>query len=716
MSDNTSGLAYSGAFWFLTSLFITEAVYCVVFHFVRSKRIRDTVIVILALVGHCEYYYLPFKLPFAAGAGLSGLGMYHLGFILRRKISGLNLTWPQTLVLGAAASVSIFLNGYVNMRVGTYGFLPLFYMNALASCITGISLAKLVCGMWPSKFLSHIGMNSIIYLCLNEFTIYEIFRVFKFFPGGRHTLVAHVCVLILTVAALLVADMLFSKKELNSFIGRGNPLKPVLISVCVLLAVIAGVNFARERRQEMTVAVNLPDCAKISGLPTNSEALRKIIALNMKYLLNTQWKTPNKYAFATSTHTGMQGNFRNSPEQERKIQRSAKSFRNWRDNEYLDIVNTVGGTRTENAIRDWGHTCFALASALKTGIYDAEIAGITSEDAARMTVKLAATLARNHCANSFNGWGNQWQSALWAENVMFSCWLMWDYMTVADREFALNMLVYEADRFIGTEAPYYMDKNGRVISPNDTKAEENAWNSRILAIAVCMLPEHKNNKLWEGKLIEYLLSSCAVPEDTDSEKIIDGFKLKDILKGSNLYSDGTMMNHGLHHIDYMTTTIEGMTDTTIIYALAGREIPASSIFNHDTIYTALVSLDLGVYDKSKAGQHFYGRSSDGKAGNTLNMPGINDWGGKWYTSCCLADTEAEIFGLDKNCPEGLKASEWLTVHLEEVLRMISRNDRGEIFAEGENYFVSGETYAIQNLCKSYLLKALQSSGSLILKR
>ena len=36
--------------------------------------------------------------------------------------------------------------------------------------------------------------------------------------------------------------------------------------------------------------------------------------------------------------------------------------------------------------------------------------------------------------------------------------------------------------------------------------------------------------------------------------------------------------------------------------------------------------------------------------------------------------------------------------------MIGRNTTGQIFGEGENFFVSGETYAMQNLCKAYLLR------------
>ncbi|MBQ7544140.1 MAG: acyltransferase [Synergistaceae bacterium] len=722
MSVNTYALPYAGALWFLTALFLTEAAYCIIFRCVRSEYIRHAVIILLTLAGHAAYYFCPVTLPFAGGAALVGLGLYHIGAMLRQHSRLFTLSLGKTLALGTVTGALIFLNGYVNVRIGVYGFVPLFYVNVLLSCIVGMSLAEILHRTFQGTLidgcLQSVGKNSIVYLCLNQIVILAAFKLSGRVFGnaeahGKLMLLAEHCgVLAVSMVALMFISVIFSRTALKAALGKSSSPRCLKFAVCSALAVLlltsAGVNFAGHYRLKASYAdVHLPDWSRIDTSPLQDKGtLREIIALSTKYLLVTRWNEPHWYAFSQNSNTSAPLGL--SAAARRNVLRSAESFRNWRDNDYLYVANTLEECPDvvpgESALRGWAHTCFILSSVLRFNIYEEGITGIPKDDAVKMVCKLTATLARNHCSNSHGGWGRLWQSALWAENIAFAGWLMWNDLSEQDRAFVLNMLVYEADRFIGYEVPYYRDSEGRVISPDDTKAEENAWNSRILALAACMLPEHEHCRLWEAKLAELLLSSTAVPEDTSSERSIDGVKVGDVLHGSNINSDGTVMNHGLYHIDYMTTTIEGMTGTAIIYALAGRKVPESAFFNHDIIYSALVNLDLGTYDSSKAGHHFYGRTEDGMPAPELDMPGVNDWGGKWFTSCYLADTEAEIFGLDKDCPEGLKASDWADVHLKEVMLMVSRNTTGKIFGEGENYFVSGETYAMQNLCKAYLLR------------
>ena len=707
LSINTYGLPIAGALWFLTALFLTECAYCAVSCLTENPLLRSAIIILLALAGHVSCHYLAFPLPYAGNSALVGLGLYHIGCVFGKSLEKFSLSLPKTLIFGAFTGALIFLNGYVNMRTDSYSFVPLFYVNVIASCLVGLSLSRiahsLFCGGRVCMLLQDIGKNSIVYLCLNQLAILVLARLF----GNA----GHLVIFVLAAAGLFIGSRIFAGL-LGVLTGRAKNFRHSLLAagtlVIVLVIAVSGVSFTKIRG--FSGKIYIPDWSRISTDPLtpeqyrDSEALRRAAALNLRYLLNTQWPSPFRYAY--SPYSSNVHSFTLTAAQEREVLNSAESFREWRNHDYLHLPNTTGRDTGENALRVWGHTCFVLASALKFNLYNEAVTGISREDAAEMAGKLTASLARDHCSNTFTGWGNAWQSALWAENIAFAAWLLWDGLSSQDRTYVVNMLIFEADRFTRYNVPYYRDKNGQIVFPDDTKAEENAWNSRILALAVCMLPDHRNNALWEAKLRELLLSSTARPEDLNSERLIDGVRVRDILRGSNIDSDGTVMNHGLHHIDYMTTTIEGMTDTAIIYALSGREIPEAALFNHDVIYSALVNLDLGKYDTGKAGRHFYGRTADGRAGTELDMPGRNDWGGKWFTSCYLADTEAEIFALDGNCSEGLKASDWAGTHLGVIDGMISRNDTGQIFAEGENYFVSGETYAMQNLCKAYLLRKL----------
>src|SRR5690606_14105697 len=139
---------------------------------------------------------------------------------------------------------------------------------------------------------------------------------------------------------------------------------------------------------------------------------------------------------------------------------------------YLDL----GGVG-EGSIRPPGSEALALATSVATGVYDPEVTGFSEQHARDVAIRLLTSIAYYHRVNSPNGWGNAWQSALWAYNAAFAGWLLWDDLAPDDRRLVERMVVAEADRFLHYEVPYYQAPDGTVITPGDTKAEENAWNA-----------------------------------------------------------------------------------------------------------------------------------------------------------------------------------------------------------------------------------------------
>lgn len=412
------------------------------------------------------------------------------------------------------------------------------------------------------------------------------------------------------------------------------------------------------------------------------------------------------YAFDTATNIKYIA--KTTEKENREIRNARSDIERWKEGEGIHLPGLVGGG--ENAVRPWAHTCYVLASCLRFDICNYKEMNLSETRVEEMTIELISELAGKHCSNYYCGWGSCWQSALWAENIAYAAWLLWDRLPESVQEDVANMMIFEADRFISYKVPYYRDLNGEVMYEGDTKGEENAWNSRILALAVCMMPEHVHADLWEDKMNELLISSAAAPDDIGSMAAIGGYTLSSILNGSNINADGTVVNHGLVHLDYSNVIVEGMLDTAIIYRLSGREVPDTAVFNHDRLYRALVEIDIGVYDADKKGHHFYERNGDGTAGMMLNMPVENDWGGQWYASCYLTDTVVEMFHLDEGCMEGLGAADWAFQHLraveEQVMDTYDGKAKGQYFADGESQFVSGEVYMMQNMCKAYLLRML----------
>lgn len=177
---NTDGLPIAGALWFLTALFFADIIY-----FLIDRWNIKWIIIPLVFIGSFADQVLPYQLPWALSASFVGLGLYWFGEMSKKyedKLEKLlNMNWWQILFVGMGTSGLIFINGYVNMRVGTYAFFPLFWINALLSIYLGISISKLICKTEKIALLTSIGRNSIVYLCLNQIVIRFSLKLFGYF-------------------------------------------------------------------------------------------------------------------------------------------------------------------------------------------------------------------------------------------------------------------------------------------------------------------------------------------------------------------------------------------------------------------------------------------------------------------------------------------------------------------------------------------------------
>ena len=176
----------------------------------------------------------------------------------------------------------------------------------------------------------------------------------------------------------------------------------------------------------------------------------------------------------------------------------------------------------EHNIRPAGMQALGLAVSLITKVYDEKVVAKNISEAQNKTIHLISSLAYKHRVNLDQGWGNEWQSALWAHYVAFAAWLLWDKFDLTQKEHLEKMIVYESNRFLNYTVPYYQNRDGKVVFPGDTKAEENSWNSGILQMATAMMPSHQNHKQWMNKNIELLISSYVRPSDLQSNQTING--------------------------------------------------------------------------------------------------------------------------------------------------------------------------------------------------
>ena len=342
-----------------------------------------------------------------------------------------------------------------------------------------------------------------------------------------------------------------------------------------------------------------------------------------------------------------------------------KHFDKQEAQDYLDFGGTI-----EKYIRPIGHAGFTLAFALKSGIYDETIAKTPAEEAKRKTVRLISSMAHRHMANSGKeGWGNLWQSALWAAQGAEAAWIMWDELDTKTRQEVCNMLVFEADRFIDYEVPYYQDATGKILFPGDTKAEENAWNSNITTIAMLMLPDHPHYNLWEAKNYELQLSAYAAPDDRQMTRKIDGRRPCDILKGSNINMDGTVVNHRITHPDYMTAIMHNTTNGWLHILARQPELEASS-FNGERVYKALT---VNKYN----GKTMFLADEQGHATSQVYFPEGNDWGNSRQANYWLMDMMAHLYGWDNGVTPS--ALDFAKARTATMIQMINRGNTGAYY-------------------------------------
>jgi len=189
---------------------------------------------------------------------------------------------------------------------------------------------------------------------------------------------------------------------------------------------------------------------------------------------------------------------------------------------------------------------------------------------------------------------------------------------------------------------------------------------------------------------------------------VDGTKVGEMIGGSNVNEDGTVVNHDLVHIDYMATILEEMGDTIAVYIIAGTPVPEAASFNLDRIYRGLIYADLGKYEEKLAGRNFYLRDENGQPTGETTMPGENDWGKPGYAIYYLCDVMADILGLDADIEDTCKGFVWEGLHFEKLSGQIFRETdgvvTGQFFHPGENFFVSGELFMMHNLAEAYVLR------------
>lgn len=221
MFINTEGLPIAGALWFLVAIFFVG-----IFYYFLDKKLDEItmniIIFIISIIGNTAIYLFPFRLPWALDASFVGLGIFHIARLMKKNSNFFNLNILKTIFLGISTTIAIFINGYINMREGTYAFIPLFWINAIASSIFGFNICRIIeeknILKKIVKTIEHIGRNSIIYLCLNQAVSKTVSRIFQCL--NIPIILLKITVLFVSLIILWYCDKLINHTKLKVLIGK----------------------------------------------------------------------------------------------------------------------------------------------------------------------------------------------------------------------------------------------------------------------------------------------------------------------------------------------------------------------------------------------------------------------------------------------------------------------------------------------------------------
>ena len=210
----------SGSLWFLTALLVANILFYIIINKFDKIWMRNLIIIIVSFSGIVFAKCLPFRLPYAIDAGMVGTGMQYVGYLMRKNMQYkrvncmFNLSISRIICGSIIVSGLILLNGEINMRNGIYHNVLFFWINAIAASVLIYNISMHLdkwreCRLFVInkgiKIIAGIGVNSLIYVGLNDIIIVEIKKILQMVFVGESrglTVIVHVLTLIITIGVI----------------------------------------------------------------------------------------------------------------------------------------------------------------------------------------------------------------------------------------------------------------------------------------------------------------------------------------------------------------------------------------------------------------------------------------------------------------------------------------------------------------------------------
>jgi hypothetical protein len=361
---------------------------------------------------------------------------------------------------------------------------------------------------------------------------------------------------------------------------------------------------------------------------------------------------------------------------------------------YYDPLSTQASM--EESIRRSANSALAAAIMLST-TKRKDINGISRNQLLTYARWHIRSLACQHGAVSPGGWGNDWQSALWAATTGQAGWLLWPDLSDYERSLVAAMVVSEAEYASARGPRYFRNRLGQELTPGDSQSDEVSWDLMAPALALAMMPHYGSAAKWRNSLIAMSIAAFARPDDIHRPQTVNGVRIDIRLPGTNANEDGTVTNHGIVNPDY-TQNVEHLWWAASLLRSAQLPVPESLFLNADIVYRALSVVKFSSPPYALPGGTVYQ-----PLGQIYYPMGIS-WGVRRPATFTGVDAFANQYAAADT-----RAGEFLAAHARDTRALQLRWSDGHIYAEGnseDSYRLGKEEYALQQISLAWWAAAV----------
>lgn len=356
---------------------------------------------------------------------------------------------------------------------------------------------------------------------------------------------------------------------------------------------------------------------------------------------------------------------------------------------------------TEEAIRRSANAALSAAILYSSSNYikDNRITRDMLLDYARWHIR---SIACAHGAISPGGWGNGWQSTLWAVVAGQAGWMLWEELSVQERAYVSAMVISEAEYAALRGPRYFRNRLGVEMTPGNSMSDEVSWDLLAPALAIAMFPTHEKVMKWRSSMIAMAIASFARPGNLRNNTFVNGISVSVRLPGTNANEDGTVTNHGIVNPDY-TQNVQHLWWAATLLRAGRQRVPESLFLNADIVYRALAVVNFPSPPYAPPGGTVYA------PGGQIYYPMGVSWGIRRPATFVGVDAFANLYAApDTN------AGGFLAAHAYDTRALQLRFRSGQIYAPGreeESYRLGKEEYALQQVALAWWAGAWKANGA-----